>query len=103
VITQWYDIVAVIGAIFTGFSAMLGLVVYLEQWLVRPDPSMLASAEVREHYSPDRSGIEHWAPDLSVPAGASHLPRAVALGLALDSPATRVSGHVFTVLPHNTG
>ena len=31
--TQWNDIVEVIGAIFTGVSAMLVLVVHLEQWL----------------------------------------------------------------------
>lgn len=46
VMTQWYDILGGIGAIFAGFSAVLVLVVYLEQWLDRPDtPSLGALSE----------------------------------------------------------
>ncbi|HEY5249189.1 MAG TPA: hypothetical protein VIJ15_12160 [Dermatophilaceae bacterium] len=102
VMTQWYDIVGVIGVIFAGFSAMLVLAVHLEQWLAQPDPPTPACADQQALTEPDRSGIEHWAPDLSVQAGAPHLPHAIAAGLGLDPPAARISGHLFTVLPPNT-
>jgi hypothetical protein len=101
VMTQWHDIVEVIGAIFAGVSAMRVLVVYLEQWLAQPDLPPQAFADERALNEPDRSGVEHWAPDLSVQAGASYVPRAIAPGL--DPPAAAVSGHLFTVLPPNTG
>jgi hypothetical protein len=40
-LTQWYDVCGIIGGIFLGFTAMLTLVVYLEQWLARPDTPSL--------------------------------------------------------------
>ena len=49
-LTQWYDICGIIGGIFLGFTAMLTLVVHLEQWLARPDtPSLGALAERTTH------------------------------------------------------
>jgi len=101
--TQWYGIVAVIGGIFAGFSTLLVLVVYLEQWLARPDPPTLVSADEQAINKPARGGIRNWAPDLSVQAGGSQPPHATAPGLRLDPPAARVSGHLFTVLPRHTG
>jgi len=98
-ITEWYDILELIGAVFAGFSAMLVLVVRLEQWLAEPDPLPLAPADERALNAPDRRGIEHWAPDLSVQAGASYLPRDAAPGLSFDRPVARVNGRRFTVLP----
>jgi hypothetical protein len=103
VITPWYDILGVIGAIFAGVSALLILVVYLEQWLARPDPPTPASADEQPLNEPDRARIAHWAPDLSVQAGVSSLSRTRALGLGLDLPGAPVGGHLFSVLPPNTG
>lgn len=74
VMTQWYDIVGVIGSIFAGFSAMLVMVVHLEQWLAQPDLPPLASADEQAPNEPDRGRMEHWAQDLSVQAGADNLP-----------------------------
>jgi hypothetical protein len=96
VMTQWLDILGVIGAIFAGVSALLVLVVYLER-------STPAAADEQALNEPDRDWIEHWAPDVSVQAGASYLPRAGAAGLGLDPPGAGVAGHLFTVLPPNTG
>jgi hypothetical protein len=49
-LTQWYDICGIIGGIFLGFTAMLTLVVHLEQWLARPDtPSLGALAKRTTH------------------------------------------------------
>ena len=100
--TQWYDILGVIGVTFAGFSAMLVLVVYLEQWLAGPDSPMPVSAD-EQALKPDRKWGERSAPDLSVQTGAFFLPRALAPGLGLDPPAARVSEHIFTVLPPNAG
>jgi hypothetical protein len=87
VMTQWYDALGVIGVIFAGSSAMLVLVVYLEQWLAGPDPPTPAPAD-EQALKPDRKWVERWAPDLSVQTGASNLPRALTPGLGLD-PASR--------------
>jgi hypothetical protein len=98
VMTQWYDILGVIGAIFTGIVVMLVLVVYLEQWLARPDPPPLASSDGLALDEPDRNWVEQWAPDLSVQASASFRPRAKAPGVSLDRPAARgvwARVHVF--------
>ena len=100
--TQWYDILGVIGVIFAGFSAMLVLVVYLEQWLAGPDSPTPASAD-EQALKPDRKWGERWAPDLSVQTGASYLSRALAPSLCLDPPAARVSEHLLAVLPPNAG
>jgi len=102
VMTQWYDILELIGAVFAGFSAMLVLVVHLEQWLTQPDLPPPAPADEQALNEPDRRGIEHRAPDLSVEAGASYQPRAAAPGLSFDRPAARVNGRRFTVLPRRT-
>jgi len=102
VMTQWYDILELIGAVFAGFSALLVLVVYLEQWLAEPDPPPLAPADEQTLNEPDRRGIEHWAPDLSVQAGASYLPGAAAPGLSFDRPVARGNGRRFIVLPRRT-
>jgi len=101
--TQWYDIVGIIGGIFAGFSTLLVVVVRLEQWLARPDPSTLASADEQGLDEPARGGIKNWAPDLSVQAGGSHPPRTAAPGLRLDPSAVRAIGRLFTVLPPRTG
>jgi len=96
--TQWNDIVEVIGAIFTGVLAMLVLVVHLEQWLARPDLTPQASTDEHALNEPDRSGVEHWAPDLSVQAGAAYLRHAKAPGVGLDPQAARgiwARVHVF--------
>ena len=100
--TQWYDILELIGAVFAGFSAMLVLVVYLEQWLAQPDLSSPAPADEEALNESDRRGIEHWTPDLSVEAGASYLPRAAAPDLSFDRPVARVTGRRFSVLPRGT-
>jgi hypothetical protein len=57
-LTQWYDIGGVIGAIFIGLTAMLALVFYLEQWLARPVPRCLAAPADRELDEPDDNGLE---------------------------------------------
>jgi hypothetical protein len=87
--TQWYDILGVIGAIFTGIVVMLVLVFYLEQWLARPDPPPLASSDGQALNEPDHNWVEQWVPDLSVQAGASYQPRAKAPGVRLVPPAAR--------------
>jgi hypothetical protein len=51
--TQWYDILGVIAVTFAGFSAVLVLAVYLEQWLTQPDPLTPASAD-EQAVKPDR-------------------------------------------------
>ena len=101
VTTQWYDILGVLAVIFAGFSAMLVLVVYLEQWLAQPDPPPLASAGEQTLDEPDRNWVEHWAQDPSVQAGASHLPGSAAPGVGLDPPAARgIWARVHVFLPH---
>ena len=102
VMTQWCDILGVIVVILAGFSVMLVLVVYLEQWLARPDPPTPVSAD-EQALKPDRSGMRHWAPDLSVHTGASPLLRPQATGLSLDPPGEPVGGHLITALPPKTG
>ena len=59
VMTQWNDIVEVIGAIFAGVSAMLVMVVYLEQWLAQADLPPQASTDEQALSEPDPSGVEH--------------------------------------------
>jgi hypothetical protein len=100
VMTQWYVALDVIGVIFAGFSAMLVLVVYLEQWLAGPDPPTPADEQALR---PDRKRVERPAPDLSMQTGASNPPRGRTPGLGLDTPAARVSEHLFTVLPPIAG
>ena len=103
VMTPWSDILGVIAAMFAGVLALLVLVVYLEAWLARPDPPTPASADAQPPHEPDRGRAAHWAPDLSVQAGASCLPRTRAPGRGLDPPVAPVGGHLFTVSPPNTG
>ena len=102
VMTQLYDILEVIGVIFAGFSAVLVLVVYLEEWLARPDPPTLASADERA-LEPDRNWVQRRAQDLSVQTGASYLPRALTPGRGLETPAARVSERLSTFLPPSAG
>jgi hypothetical protein len=104
-ITQWYEILGVIGAIFVGVLALLVLVVYLEQWLARPDPPTPVSTDEKALRESGRVRIEPWAPDPSVQADAPYLPPAIAPGLSLglDLPGTRAAGQLFTLLPPNTG
>jgi len=55
-LTQWYDIGAIIGVIFLGITMILTLAVYLEQRLDRADsPSLGALAERAQ---PDDGGPE---------------------------------------------
>jgi hypothetical protein len=54
--------------IFASFSAMLVLVVYLEQWLAGPDPPTPARAD-EQALKPERKWVERWEPDLSVQNG----------------------------------
>ena len=100
--TQWNDIVEVIAAIFAGVLAMLVLVFYLEQWLAQPDLPPQASADGQALTEPDRGGVQNWAPDLSVQAGTSYLPSALAPGLSPDPRPAPVYGHRFTVLLRRT-
>jgi len=57
VLTQWYDIAEIIGAIFIGFVAMFALVVYLEQWLARPEPPSTAALAERQLAEPEDTGL----------------------------------------------
>ena len=102
-LTQWYDIYGIIGGIFLGFSAVLTLVVHLEQWLARPAPPSLGALSEREPAQQDDSGPEPWAPDPSVEAGTSYLRRIKVPGFEPDPQAARLSVHLFTGLPPNTG
>ena len=70
--TQWYEILGVIAVTFAGFSAVLVLAVYLEQWLAQPDPPTPASPD-EQAVKPDRMWAERPAPDLSVQTGASYV------------------------------
>ena len=102
-LTQWYDICGIIEGIFLGFTAMLTLVVYLEQWLARPDTPSLGALPERELAQQDDSGLGAGTPDPSVEAGASYLRRIKAPGFEPDPQAARLSLHLFTGLPANTG
>ena len=84
--------------IFAGFSAVLVLVVYLEQWLAQPDPPTPAFAD-EQALKPGRKWAERWAPGLSVQTGASYVPHALAPGFDRDPPVARVSEHLFIVMP----
>ena len=55
-LTQWYDIGAIIGAAFLGVTAILTLAVYLEQRLPRLAPPSLGA--LAERAQPDDSGPE---------------------------------------------
>jgi hypothetical protein len=103
-LTQWYDICAIIGGVFLGFTTMLILVVYLEQWLARPDPRSLGAiiAEL-QLAQPDGSARRPWAPDLSIEAGVSYLRRTKAPGFDPDPQGARLSVNLFTRLPPNIG
>ena len=102
-LTQWYDICAIIGGIFAGFTAMLTLVVYLEQWLARPDPPSLGALAEREVAHQDDSWRGSWAPDLPVEPGAPSLRHIRAPGFAPHPQAAPLSVHLFTRLPPRTG
>jgi hypothetical protein len=69
---QWYDVGEVIGTIFAGVTALLVLVVRLEQWLERSETPDLAAADERERGKQDVSGPQVPAPHRRVGAGPSY-------------------------------
>jgi hypothetical protein len=102
-LTQWYDIGALIAVTFLVIVVILALAVYLEQRLERPDPPHPVALPEPEPAQQDKSGPEPWAPDLSVQAGAFYLRRITTPGLDPAPQAARLSVHLFTGLPPNTG
>jgi hypothetical protein len=107
VMTQWYDILAFIGAVFAAFSTLLVLVVYLEQWLAQPDTASLGAPAEREPAQQDDREPQPWAPDPVVEVGTSHLRRIKARDFERHPQAARISVHLHTGLtrrvPPNAG